>query len=409
MSDEKGDPEMAIEIGRGWNRRGTAAGGERIRGGTPLLRAEIARSTLLPILRAASIRLRETSSVRQIGLPPRATLRALVRELVLEVATPKISLEARLPAAGTIRGEISLDALDLARTVAVGATKEATVAIFATRSGPESSASIRIGERITRLAATPERGPRAPTVEGPELTLAGPALRDAIALVSHAYARGETATSRPILTAICLSFADGSVELVAADNYRLARTSLAVAVPASLHGRRIAVAGSSLRLLGSLLDDRDVLTLRVGGRELRFATAHSALVASIEPDSYPEYDSIVGQAPPTALARVGSRELCAALGSVVPIAVRGRSRIVRLAIGDRVVVTGADDERSTPVGERAGGEATVELGIDAAYLADAAKAAGEVPLTIGTNGPLVPLELGYAGVREWIMPVRIAR
>ncbi len=240
------------------------------------------------------------------------------------------------------------------------------------------------------------------------------ALRDALGEVVFAAASDE---SRPILTGVLTRLAGDTMTLAAADNYRIAVRSLALAKPVSPEMTIVVPARSYAELMRILPDAEESIEITVtpNKSQVLFHVDGIDLVSRLIEGQFPNYEPII---PTEHTSRaVIDREAFLAGARRASIFARDSANIVKVELGgeagDGISITA----HAADVGDAADSlEATVEgqattIAFNARYLIDVLSNLGADEAALELSGPLAPGVIRGVGKDDYvhvIMPVRTA-
>ena len=240
------------------------------------------------------------------------------------------------------------------------------------------------------------------------------ALRGALGEVVFAAASDE---SRPILTGVLTRLAGDTMTLAAADNYRIAVRSLALAKPVSPE-MTIVVPARSYAELMRILPDAEApieITVTPNKSQVLFHVEGIDLVSRLIEGQFPNYEPII---PTEHTSRaVIDREAFLAGARRASIFARDSANIVKVELGgeagDGISITA----HAADIGDAADAlEASVEgqattIAFNARYLIDVLSNLGADEAALELSGPLAPGVIRGVGKDDYvhvIMPVRTA-
>jgi len=240
------------------------------------------------------------------------------------------------------------------------------------------------------------------------------ALRDALSEVVFAAASDE---SRPILTGVLTRLAGDTMTLAAADNYRIAVRSLALAKPVTPEMTIVVPARSYAELMRILPDAEEPIEITVtpNKSQVLFHVDGIDLVSRLIEGQFPNYEPII---PTEHTSRaVVDREAFLAGARRASIFARDSANIVKVEVGgeagDGISITA----HAADVGDAADAlEAAVEgqattIAFNARYLIDVLSNLGADEAALELSGPLAPGVIRGVGKDDYvhvIMPVRTA-
>ena len=254
--------------------------------------------------------------------------------------------------------------------------------------------------------------------EAPTTAVAARALREALSEVVFAAASDE---SRPILTGVLTRFAGETVTLAAADNYRIAVRTLAVARPVGAELTIVVPARSFAELIRILPDNDDPIEITVtpNRSQVLFHVEGTDLVSRLIEGQFPNYEPVVPKRDAWTARAVVDREAFLAGTRRASIFARDSANIVKVEVGG----DGSDGSgiaitaHAADVGDNADSlEAAVEgspttIAFNARYLIDVLANLGSDEAALELSGPLAPGVVRGVGKDDYvhvIMPVRTA-
>jgi DNA polymerase-3 subunit beta len=240
------------------------------------------------------------------------------------------------------------------------------------------------------------------------------ALRDALAEVVFAAASDE---SRPILTGVLTRLAGETMTLAAADNYRIAVRTLALAKAVTPEMTIVVPARSYAELMRILPDAEEPIEITVtpNKSQVLFHVAGIDLVSRLIEGQFPNYEPVI----PTAHTSraVLDREAFLAGARRASIFARDSANIVKIELGGEAGDGVAITAHAADVGDEADAlEATLEgqstsIAFNARYLVDVLTNLGAEEAALELSGPLAPGVIRGIGKDDYvhvIMPVRTA-
>jgi DNA polymerase-3 subunit beta len=240
------------------------------------------------------------------------------------------------------------------------------------------------------------------------------ALRDALAEVVFAAASDE---SRPILTGVLTRLAGETMTLAAADNYRIAVRTLALAKAVTPEMTIVVPARSYAELMRILPDAEESIEITVtpNKSQVLFHVAGIDLVSRLIEGQFPNYEPVI----PTAHTSraVLDREAFLAGARRASIFARDSANIVKIELGGEAGDGVAITAHAADVGDEADAlEATLEgqstsIAFNARYLVDVLTNLGAEEAALELSGPLAPGVIRGIGKDDYvhvIMPVRTA-
>jgi DNA polymerase-3 subunit beta len=250
--------------------------------------------------------------------------------------------------------------------------------------------------------------------EAPATSVDARALREALGEVVFAAATDE---SRPILTGVLTKLAGSEMTLAAADNYRIAVRTLALAQPVAAE-TSIVVPGRSLAELMRILPDAEQpieITVTPNKSQVLFHVEGIDLVSRLIEGQFPNYEPVI----PTSHASraVIDREAFLAGARRASIFARDSANIVKVELGGDGTSEVSITAHAADVGDNADAiEASVEgqattIAFNARYLIDVLSNLGAEEAALELSGPLAPGVVRGIGKGDYvhvIMPVRTA-
>jgi DNA polymerase-3 subunit beta len=250
--------------------------------------------------------------------------------------------------------------------------------------------------------------------EAPATSVDARALREALGEVVFAAATDE---SRPILTGVLTKLAGSEMTLAAADNYRIAVRTLALAQPVAAE-TSIVVPGRSLAELMRILPDAEQpieITITPNKSQVLFHVEGIDLVSRLIEGQFPNYEPVI----PTSHASraVIDREAFLAGARRASIFARDSANIVKVELGGDGTSEVSITAHAADVGDNADAiEASVEgqattIAFNARYLIDVLSNLGAEEAALELSGPLAPGVVRGIGKGDYvhvIMPVRTA-
>lgn len=255
--------------------------------------------------------------------------------------------------------------------------------------------------------------------DAPTTAVASRALREALSEVVFAAASDE---SRPILTGVLTRFAGETVTLAAADNYRIAVRTLAVAKPVGTELTIVVPARSYAELIRILPDSDDPIEVTVtpNRSQVLFHVEGTDLVSRLIEGQFPNYEPVVPKQDAWTARAVVDREAFLAGTRRASIFARDSANIVKVEVGGDGADGGpgiAITAHAADVGDNADSlEAAVEgspttIAFNARYLIDVLANLGSDEAALELSGPLAPGVVRGVGKDDYvhvIMPVRTA-
>jgi DNA polymerase-3 subunit beta len=243
-------------------------------------------------------------------------------------------------------------------------------------------------------------------------------LREALGEVVFAAASDE---SRPILTGVLTRLDGDTMTLAAADNYRIAVRTLALARPVNTE-TTVVVPGRSYAELVRILPDAEApveITITPNRSQILFHVEGIDLVSRLIEGQFPNYEPVVPRKDAWTARATLDREAFLAGTRRASFFARDSANIVKVEVGgddgDAAGVT--ISAHAADIGDNADTlEATVEgtpttIAFNARYLTDVLGALSAEEAVLELSGPLAPGVIRGVGKDEYvhvIMPVRTA-
>ncbi len=278
--------------------------------------------------------------------------------------------------------------------------------------GPNETLHLRCGRFESHLKGIDaEEFPAIQTTgERPTTRIAQNALRRALEQTAFAAATDE---ARPILTGVLCRFEGDSVTLAAADNYRIAVTTIPVLD--AVADTSVVVPARALTELMRILADSDdpvEVVLAQSRNQILFHLEGVDLVSRLIDGQFPNYQTVMPKTH-TTRAVLDREELLRAVRPAALIA-HESANIVKLQVGsdgEPGITVSANAEIGDHVGQV---EAAVEgdgttIAFNARYLADVLSNVGAEQFAIELQGPLAPGVFKPIGDDHYVhvvMPVR---
>jgi DNA polymerase-3 subunit beta len=273
------------------------------------------------------------------------------------------------------------------------------------------------GSRSSIKGIDAEEFPVVATVgEQPTTSVDARSLRDALGQVVFAAATDET---RPILTGVLTRLSESTLTLAAADNYRIAVRTVALAVPVATE-TTVVVPGRSYAELARILPDSDAtvdITITPNRSQALFHCGDVDLVSRLIEGQFPNYEPVVPRKDAWQARAIIDRE--AFLGGTrrASIFARDSANIVKVEVGSNEGQGVAISAHAADIGDNADElEAAVEgatttIAFNARYLTDVLTNLGTDEAVLELSGPLAPGVIRGVGNDDYvhvIMPVRTA-
>ncbi len=315
-----------------------------------------------------------------------------------------IGLDATIPAAVTGEGTITVPPRTI--TEIAGSLPEGQVSLEVDENSSLSIVSGAAHYQIRGLTADdfqmlPELS------EAVEFALPQSQLAAILAQTIFATSPDET---RPILTGALFNLADGSLEVVATDTYRLALRRSECPVEGT---RQAIVSAKVLAELLRILDDEsdESVEVALSQNQVQFVVKGITLSSRLIEGEFPNYEKVIPEGFDKTLT-IGTQAFEQVLRRALIVAREDASRVVLRTTDEGLQIT-ADSpdvghaEELVPVTLE--GEAA-EIAFNARYLLDVLEGAGTEEIVLHLSGPLNPGMITPAGREDYIcvlMPMQI--
>lgn len=316
-------------------------------------------------------------------------LEAREEGLMLRATDLEVGVESTVAAATQTQGAIALPFKTLAEIVAKLPAADVTIEMDDTQ-----RVIIRCQRATFKVAAmSAAEFPTLPLVTGTAIELPRADFLQAIRQVLPC-AAGE---DRAVISGVFIEVADGKIQVVATDGYRLGRR--AIDRP-SLHPAELVIPARALGEIERHLKDLSVesITLTCGTNQLNLDLGDRRLTSRLVDGQFPPYQQII----PTAFERsaVVNREAFAAAVDRVSIMAEDReAHTIKLAFADGEMVITAGNTELGDATEALSVEYTGEpaaISFNGDFLKDAIKALDGEAVRCNFNGPLTPMILQSA-------------
>ncbi len=291
---------------------------------------------------------------------------------------------------------------------------------------PGDSLQIAAGEtqfQVT-VAGSVDEFPSIPRVEANYVDIDAGRFSEAIGAVLYASSTDET---RYNLNAVAFKAGnDGEpTDIVATDGHRLARARVFTGLESALRLRHAAGADPVMLIpraaAAEILRQSkgvDLWTVRLSSRLVSFTADGVQITAKLIEGEYPNYQQVIPDAGSALFAyQVKAASLLESLATISQVSSE-RSQAVKVTLNGEIRLATENPDlgsASAPVDAtviRDGAGATIELGFNARYLADAVKALGSDAVTLSVADPLSPVTLGApldGGMERLavVMPMRL--
>ena len=373
----------------------------------PPMKLVVPRDRLEPALALA---LKAADAKNEVAILGHVLLIAGDEHLEVVACNLDVMLRIAIPAEVEARGSVTVDARTL-QQAAKNLPEQSMIALAEEPGG--ARVRLACGRARYRLAALPAED--FPTLAVNDVAHAfeveGKVLARALELTRHAVGKDEV---RYYLNGVFLGEdAAGDLVFVATDGHRLARVSLPM--PDDAGG----VAGVILprQSLAQIADIAagmagDAVEIEIGAGAVRFRARAVTFVTKLIDGTFPDYSKVIpADGPGTVLATVEAAALAASVARVTVVAA-GKSRAVRLDLGESLTVlsTGTTGEAVDEVDlTRQGGE--LALGFNGVFLAEllGLVPAGDAVLHLPADaaGPVRITAEALDGVTLVLMPMRV--
>jgi DNA polymerase-3 subunit beta len=218
--------------------------------------------------------------------------------------------------------------------------------------------------------------------------------------------------TRPILTGALFSFADGNMQIVATDTYRLAMRKTVIA--GGFEGTRTAIV--SVRALNELLrvlsaDKDDLVNVAVTDNQAEFEVGHVRIGSRLIEGQFPNFEKVIPDSHEKRVTLV-AEDFEQALRRALIVAREDAYRVVLRAEGQALQIS-AESQDVGKVSEemacRLDGE-PAEIAFNCRYLLEVLEAIGTEEINLDLSGPLNPGMLRAQGVDDYLyvlMPMQI--
>jgi DNA polymerase-3 subunit beta len=214
--------------------------------------------------------------------------------------------------------------------------------------------------------------------------------------------------SRPILTGVLLEFSPGTVRMVALDGFRLAVSNAEYTGEAK--DVKAVVPATALARVASLLGEDETVVLEVGPTHLGVTLSATKVIARLLEGEFLRYEQII---PTEWLTRINVSRLAfsTALDRAAMLAREGRSNLVRLKIGEDMLIVTSNSEAGDIYEEipitREGRD--LEIAFNSRFLTDVMKYMDADELTMSFTTAVNSSIIRAAGSEQFtylVLPVR---
>jgi DNA polymerase-3 subunit beta len=246
----------------------------------------------------------------------------------------RLGIETILPAQVVSEGEVVLPGKlfsEMARKLPEGEVEISTDGTTATISGR--------GTRTRLQALDGAEFPALPKVEHATTVMLSSATLGK--LIHQSIFAAAVDESRPILTGVLVEFLPGTVRMVALDGFRLAVSNAEYTGDAK--GIKAVVPATALSRVASLLGEDETVVLEVGATHLGVTLSATKVIARLLEGEFLRYEQII---PTEWLTRINLSRAAfsTALDRASMLAREGRSNLVRLKIGEDMLVVTSNSE-----------------------------------------------------------------
>lgn len=237
--------------------------------------------------------------------------------------------------------------------------------------------------------------PKLPEIDASDaVTLAPEMLKEVINQTVIAVSNQE---SRPVLTGIHVTLADGLLTAVATDSHRLAQRK--VTVDTSDQQFNVVIPGKSLQELSRMVGDgKDDVKLQIADNLALFTFGNTRFLSRLIEESYPETDRLIPTTSDTVI-EVNAADFLSSIERASLLSHESRNNVVKLTMqpdDDQAKISG----NSPDVGyvEEQVGHSTMtgndlEISFNPDYMKDALRSFGQAKITMSFTSPLRPFTL----------------
>lgn len=278
--------------------------------------------------------------------------------------------------------------------------------------GRQHVTTIRSGRSEFQLnGMDPEEFPQLPLLQDEDaFSIPSRLLKRMIQQTSFAVSTSE---SRPVLTGVCWTLQDNTLQFVATDSHRLACSEVQVELLETAEFERTVVPGKSLSHLNKLLTDDDRLVdVAVTRNQLLVKTDNVLFYSRLLDGNYPDTSRIIPQTSKMTLV-LKTKELLNAIDRAALLTKDGKNNVVKLtAKGDILEITANTPElgnvsETVHVGEFAG--EPMNIAFNARYVMDAMRVLASETVRIEFMGEMAPFVIQPTDderILHLVLPVR---
>ncbi|WP_347861806.1 DNA polymerase III subunit beta [Salimicrobium sp. PL1-032A] len=223
-----------------------------------------------------------------------------------------------------------------------------------------------------------------------------------------------TSETRPILTGVHVSTAEGSLQFVATDSHRLASRKIELEGEETVDLPSVVIPGKSLSELNKILDDtEDPVQISVTDNQILFRTKHLYFLSRLLDGNYPETSRLIPNESKTTVL-IDSRELLQSVDRASLLAKENRNNVVRLLTkGNNQIEIHGNSPEVGNVTEEVTAESIegeeLKISFSAKYMMDALRAIDETQVKIEFTGAMRPFLITPVeddSILQLILPVR---
>jgi len=270
-----------------------------------------------------------------------------------------------------------------------------------------SSVTIQYGQSETSINGYPaEEFPDFPIPTSPLVfDLPIEVLRSIVRQVVFAAANNE---NRPVFTGVLFELADGNLQVIATDTYRLAWRRLSLEnYEQTLN---IIIPAKTLTELIKIIEPEKTVNITVTPTQILFKTEDTWLISRLIEGQFPNYRQVIPQEYYTRV-RLKTRDLAEATERASLLA-DDNSPVIKISLDQNILVVSVNNEagrvhEEIPVFHE--GE-SFQVAFNARYLNEALKAVGSEEINLEFTGPLSPGVIKPVGDQDYLsllLPVRL--
>ena len=238
--------------------------------------------------------------------------------------------------------------------------------------------------------------PHLPEIESDAtISIAPDLLKDVIEETRIAVSKQE---SRPILTGIHVTLANGVLTAVATDSHRLAQRTVALPNASDIEAD-VVIPGNSMTELSRMIgDEKDDLAMQIAENQVLFKFGNTLFYSRLLEGKYPETDRLIPESSDTEVT-LDAANFLAAIDRASLLSHQGRNNVVKLTLdpdagvakvsGNSADVGNVEEEIATEKLEGAG----LEISFNPDYMSDALKSFGQGQVVLSFTSPLRPFTL----------------